>query len=246
MSDTVPKALQAAWGLRDRPTKGPKPVLSVDRIVAAAVDVAGAEGFAAVSMSRVAGALSSSPMTLYRYVASKEELTVLMAEAAVADPPAPRAPEESWRSALERWAAEMFAMFRRHAWFLQMPVSGPPATPRQLAWLESGLRSLDGLGLTDAESVSMLLLLNGYVRYEASLQGQMADAARSDGRSVDAAMSEYGTLLRHLVQKDRFPLLRRAIDAGVLDEPSEPDADFAFGLARVLDGIDAFIRSKAG
>jgi AcrR family transcriptional regulator len=242
----LPKALQAAWGLRERPTKGPRPALSVDRIVAAAIEVASAEGFAAVSMSRVAGELSTSAMTLYRYVASKDELAILMMEAATADPPESKAPDEDWRPALERWAEGMFAMFRRHPWFLQVPVGGPPATPRQLGWMETGLHALDGLEVPEGEKVMVLLLLNGYVRYQASMQGQMAAAARSDGRTVDAAMNEYGTLLRHLVQADRFPLLRRAIDAGVMDEADDADADFAFGLARVLDGVEALIRVRAG
>ncbi len=48
----------------------------------AAVDLADAEGLPAVSMARVAEALGYSPMALYRYVESKDELLVLMADAA--------------------------------------------------------------------------------------------------------------------------------------------------------------------
>ena len=63
-TNRVPPVLQAAWGMRERPTKGPKPTLSVDRIVAAAIAVARAEGYPAVSMTRVAGELSTSAMSL--------------------------------------------------------------------------------------------------------------------------------------------------------------------------------------
>lgn len=241
----VPSALQAAWGLREKATKGPKPTLSVDRIVAAAIGVARAEGFAAVSMSRVAGELATSAMSLYRYVASKDELALLMMEAVVGDPPAPKAPDETWRTAVERWAYAMFAMFREHLWFLQIPIAAPPATPRQLAWMEAGLSALDGTGLTEAEKLSLLLLVNGYVRQDALLRGQMAEAARSGGQTVDAVITEYGALMRHLVQADRFPLLRRVIDAGAMDQPDSQEADFTFGLSRILDGIDAFIKTTA-
>jgi hypothetical protein len=58
-------------------------------------------------------------------------------------------------------------------------------------------------------------------------------------------ITEFSGLMRHLVQADRFPLLRRAIDAGAMDTPNDPDRDFAFGLARILDGVEAFIRSRA-
>src|SRR5258708_38184003 len=69
-----PASLDVAWGLRDRPHRGPKPGLSLDRIVVAGVKVAQAEGLAAVSMSRVAAELGTGPMSLYRYVAAKEEV----------------------------------------------------------------------------------------------------------------------------------------------------------------------------
>jgi hypothetical protein len=66
----LPASIEAAWGLRERPAKGPKPGLSLDRIVEAAVGVAATEGLAAVSMGRVAKELSVSTMSLYRYVAA--------------------------------------------------------------------------------------------------------------------------------------------------------------------------------
>jgi hypothetical protein len=139
----------------------------------------------------------------------------------------------------------MFAMFGAEPWFLQVPIAAPPATPRQLAWMETGLAALDGTPLPEAEKLSLLLLVNGYIRHEALLRGQMTEAARAHGRTVDAVITEFSGLMRHLVQADRFPLLRRAIDAGAMDAPNDPDGDFAFGLARILDGVEAFIRSRA-
>jgi hypothetical protein len=112
--------------------------------------------------------------------------------------------------------------------------------------METGLAALQGVGITEAEKLSLLLLVNGYVRYDAILRGEMAEAARSDGRTVDAVIGEYAGMMRHLVQADRFPLLRQAIDGGAMDQPDNAEADFAFGLSRTLDGIAAFIeRLKA-
>lgn len=248
MTDTsaLPGVIQAAWGLKERPTKGPKPALSVDRIVAAAVEVARAEGFGAVSMSRVAGELSTSTMSLYRYVANKDELTVLMLEAAVGSAPEPRRPDEAWRAALERWAWAMLEMMREQRWFLQVPVAGPPATPRQLAWAEVGLGALADSGLTEAEKMSVVMLLIGFVRSDATLFGQISDATAAVGRTPDAMMVEYGGLLRALVTADRFPMLRRVIDDGVMDRADHPDTEFTFGLARLLDGVEMLIDSRAG
>ena len=48
----LPASFELAWGVRDRPTKGPKRGLSLELVVRAGVSVADAEGLAAVSMSR--------------------------------------------------------------------------------------------------------------------------------------------------------------------------------------------------
>lgn len=246
MTDTTPLsgAIQAAWGLRERATKGPKPALSIDKIVDTAVGIARADGFAAVTMSRVAGELSTSAMSLYRYVANKDELTILMMEAAAATPPTPRAPGETWRAALERWAWTMLGMLREHAWFLQVPIGGPPATPRQLAWMEVGLGALGDTGLAESEKLSVMLLLNGFVRNDAMLMSQIMEQARAAGRTIDMVLTEFSTVMRLLVQPDRFPMLRRVIDAGVMDQADGPDDEFIFGLARVLDGVEVLINSR--
>ena len=57
----IPGSIAAAWGVRERPHKGPKPALSLPRIVDAAVRVADAEGLDAVSMGRVAAELGAAP-----------------------------------------------------------------------------------------------------------------------------------------------------------------------------------------
>jgi AcrR family transcriptional regulator len=100
----LPASIEAAWGVRTRPNKGPRPALSLERIVAAAVRVATTDGLQAVSMGRVAADLGVSTMSLYRYVAARDELLALMADLSFEAPPAARRPEETWRDGLSRWA----------------------------------------------------------------------------------------------------------------------------------------------
>lgn len=83
----LPASLEMAWGLRERPGKGPRPTLTLARIVEAAVSLAATEGMDAVSMGRVAKELGVSTMSLYRYVTAKEELYILMSDAGVGTPP---------------------------------------------------------------------------------------------------------------------------------------------------------------
>src|SRR5687767_11700404 len=99
MDTELPASLAAAWGLRTRSAKGPRPGLTLDRIVAAGVHVATTEGLGAVSMGRVAAELGAATMSLYRYVTAKNELLDLMVDAAVGPPPA-APPGEEWRDGM--------------------------------------------------------------------------------------------------------------------------------------------------
>jgi len=92
----MPATVAAAWGVRERPHKGPKPALSLARIVDAGVRIADTEGLDAVSMGRVAAELKAAPMSLYRHVSSKEELIKLMVDAAWDDSPGSLLSGENW------------------------------------------------------------------------------------------------------------------------------------------------------
>ncbi|MFC7655745.1 TetR/AcrR family transcriptional regulator [Pseudonocardia benzenivorans] len=73
-------------------------------MVRAAVEIADADGLAAVSMARVAERLGNAPMALYRHVRSKSELLILMADLAMEGPP-PLPAGSGWRPALTAWPA---------------------------------------------------------------------------------------------------------------------------------------------
>ena len=88
----APTALDLLWGTRQRPRRGPKPSLSLERIVTEAIALADAEGLANLSMQHLAERLGCAKMALYRYVPGKSELVALMVDAALGDPPEHRQP----------------------------------------------------------------------------------------------------------------------------------------------------------
>jgi AcrR family transcriptional regulator len=242
----LPASFEQAWGVRQRPTKGPKRGLSLERIVDAAVKIAGADGLAAVSMSRVAADLGASTMSLYRYVAAKDELLALMLDAVTGTPPDVPAPGEDWRAGLARWAFAERAALRQHPWALRVPLTGPPATPNQIAWLERGLRCLRGTGLAEAEKLGVVILLSSYVWREVMIAVDIS-AAGSAGGLVPPSPAGYGRALAKLTDPERFPALHALLASGVFeqaDDPDDLDAEFDFGLQRILDGIEVLVRSR--
>jgi len=241
----LPASIAAAWGLREPPHRGPKPGLSLPRIVEAGVKVAEAEGLAGVSMSRVAAELGAAPMSLYRHVSSKDELVALMVDAVYGQFLVPVAPDEGWRAGLSRSAWVMRAAMYRHPWTLRVPISGLPVRPNEVAWFEQALGCLRTTGLTEAEKGSVIMLVSGYVRNEAGTNADIYAAIRASGAAPDEWMSAYGRLLAKLTDPQRFPAITRFIASGVFETFDPPDQEFIFGLDRILDGIEGLVAARS-
>ncbi len=244
--DDLPDSVAVAWGLRERPGKGPKRSLSLEQVVTAAIKVADTDGLTAVSMSRVATELGVATMSLYRYVSTKNELVELMVDAAFGDPPPSRGPDEGWREALARWANSNVAAIHHRPWLRHVRTSGPPIHPNSVRWMERGLACLRDTALSPTERLSTVLLVSGYARYWATLTVDLAEAATASGVGPDEANIRYWQHLEHLTRAGTFPAIRELLTewAGE-DEDDDFDAEWRFGLDRVLDGIEALIRGRA-
>jgi AcrR family transcriptional regulator len=240
----MPASIEAAWGLRERPHKGPRPSLSQDRIVQAAIQLAQTEGLTAVSMGKVAATLGASTMSLYRHVSAKDELLALMVDAAYGPPPAAATPDEGWREGLSRWAWAFRAAMQRHPWAVRLPIPGLPARPNEVAWFEDGLNSMRDTGLAEAEKASVILLVSGYVRNLATTDADITAAVQASGKTPEAWISAYARLFAKIAETRHFPALSKFVAAGVFDTYDDPDDEFIFGLDRILDGIEALITKR--
>ncbi|MGW3044507.1 TetR/AcrR family transcriptional regulator [Kitasatospora sp. NPDC001159] len=229
MVEAANDTVRLLWGPSAKPTRGPKPALSLERIAAAGVEVADAEGLGAVSMQKVAALLDFTKMSLYRYVPGKAELIALMVESAVEEPPTP-AEGAHWREQLTAWAHHLAASFIRHPWLLDATVGPRVPGPKELAWLERVVAALDGHGLTGAERMDAAVLLAGHVRGIA----EQARAVGPNGSPEAELLAALGTVVhRHA---DRYPAL-----AAAMAEPGGQDQALDFGLDRILDGLAALI-----
>lgn len=244
-----PRAVALAWGVATNPQRGPKRELSIERIVEAAIEIADAEGLGAVSMSRVAASLGFTTMSLYRYVTSKDDLVLLMAEAASDIPVPDDDVERDWRAGVTAWVHGIRGAYAAHPWLVDIPISGPPITPNSFAIVDWFLREVRALPLSDGEKMSTLLLLTSYAR---ATSAQERDLAAAAARSSDVAGANLLATLAELVTPERFPYLAPLfagggylIDPG--DAPDDAEEDFAFGLRRILDGIEYHVaRLEAG
>ena len=246
----LPPGLDLLWGRREPGRRGPRRGLSVEDIVAAAIRVADAEGLDAVSMARVASELGFTTMSLYRYVASKDELLQLMWNGSAQGAEDLKLQGDGWRSRLRSWAIVQREMLDRHPWITQMPMATPPLAPNSLAFVERGLEALDGTGLRDDDKLRVIGLLSSYTLSEARMANDAARAAaEATAASAAAPGWSYEALLRELADEQTYPRLHRlAWSADIGGSPSgfEEREEFLFGVDAILDGVQALIdRSKA-
>jgi AcrR family transcriptional regulator len=216
------------WQERAKPTRGPKPALTLDKIADAAIAIADAEGLDAVSMQRVAADLGYTKMSLYRYLPGKSELVAVMIERAIGEPPELRA-EDGWRAGLSAWAAALLTAMGGHAWAQEATTGPRPIGPNELGWTEQALRVLPH-ALNGAERMDTVATVAGHVRMIAGQNVQKAPEA-----SLLTAMAEHA---------DRYPAVAAAM-ADIMATGGMDEA-FDFGLERILDGLQMLIASRAG
>ncbi len=243
------RTLDLLWAGQPQPARGPKPALSLDRIVRTAIDIADADGLHAVSMRRVAEDLGFTTMSLYRYVSGKNELLDLMMDVAFPSLPPPNEPEE-WRDGLARWARETLAAYRSRPWSLQAQVSSAPLGPKQVAWMEWALQAMSGSGLSDDEMLEMLMVLTGYVRGHAEVTLMLAQVEDRTGTPETEWNATYAVMLQRIVEGGQHPNLARLALAGTFGAPDDSDDawldhTFEFGLQRIFDGADMLIAERA-
>ena len=231
MIENLPPGLALAWGVQPVQRRGPKPALSVDRIVATGIEFGDRQGFEAISLQKIAAHFGVSTNALYRYVRSKDELIVLVHDKAVGLPP--ELPS-GWRAAATAWVKAQVQLYAGRPWLLDVPARGAPVTPNLLRWVEAMLQALAETGLSQHDNLGCLVLLDGYARNYASLARQLG---ASDNTPVQA--EQVGRFLVPRLIEDGYPMLTALYTNQEYEDGL--DDDLEFGLTRILDGIQVLI-----
>jgi len=192
-------------------------LLSRDRIAAAALAIADAEGFASVSMRRIAQEMGVGTMSLYYYVRTKADLVAAMDDALMSEVLVPSLPG-NWREALTVIAMRTRDALLRHPWALSSMLSAPPGV-NAMRHMEQCLEVLAKTPMTTREKLTLLATLDDFVFGYA-----LREAARNPKVDLNFARAQLAT--------GAFPRLKEAFGKGRL--PAMPDR-FQMGLRALLD-----------
>ena len=195
------------------------PSLSREKIAAAAIAIADAEGFEAVSMRRIAQDLGVGTMSLYYYVKTKADLIGAMDDAFMAEVHAPSLPK-NWRAALVQIATRTRDALMRHPWALHSMLSVSPGV-NAMRHFEQCLEALAETALTSREKLTLLATVDDFVFGYA-----LREAAADKKMDLDFAKSQLAT--------GEYPRLAEVFRKGRV--PFIPDR-FEFGLQLILDMV---------
>ena len=204
--------------------------LSKRRVVVEAIRLADREGFDGLSMRRLAGALGAGAMSLYHYVASKEELLDAMIDSVFEEIELP--PEDAdWQWAMRRRAVSARQVLARHRWAIGHMESRTTPGPANLRHHEAVTACLRRAGFPVLMTTHANWLLDSYV-YGFALQ---ESSLPFDSADVFADMAEDVYLPQ--LPPDEFPYLNESA-AALLAAGYDPAEEFIFGLDLILAALE--------
>lgn len=213
------------------------PALDVERVVAAAIEIADAEGLANLSMRRIATELGVATMSLYRHVSDKDHLLLAMMDAVFRASPLPHGSMGSYRQELEFVARTMWAAFRRHPWMAPaMSVTRPQLVSSGMAYTERVLRALEEHGIDPATALTTHITVFTYVRGLGVNIELETEAEATTGLTGEQWMNAQDGELRAILANAPFPTMKRMLDIAY---DFDLDAVFEFGLQSLLDGFES-------
>ncbi|WP_225824106.1 GntR family transcriptional regulator [Streptomyces naphthomycinicus] len=219
--------------------------LTLERIVRTAIAIADSEGLSALSMRGVAARLGVAAMSPYRYVPSKDDLVLLMADTAFGEETPPADAPAEWRPRIELGARTLWTLHRRHPWLAQTgSLTRPLVVPGLMVHAEWALSALDGHGLDPTTLFDIHVLLYSHVQGLAVHLEREAHAEASTGQSEEEWMDSRVPTLRALVASGRFPAFAKV--AGAFDNGYDLRLDtlFELGLKALLDGLTPLVEGR--
>jgi AcrR family transcriptional regulator len=210
--------------------KAPREVLSRDRVLTAAVELADERGLDAISMRRVGESLGVEAMSLYRHVRDKDDLLDGMVDAVIARFPL-RDGSLEWRESLRSLLRGAHSVLLEHPWVAALATSRPAVGPARLRFVDAVLGALlsGGCSLQLAHDAMHAVEVHvfAFTLQELRLQG----GASAHGYQVDVVRSDAAL----------YPHLAATLAAATHDHVAE----FEFVLELLIVGIERAIAASA-
>ena len=222
------------WTRPARGARGPAPEHSRAELASAGVALADDRGLAAVTMRSLAVRVGTAPASLYRYLATRDELVALMADHVYGEFRYPRSPRGDPVTDLLGLARQALRIYRRHPWLLEVPTALALPGPNALTFIDHVLAALAPAGLPGPARLETVGLFSGAVRLfaQAELDRQRA------GQDVSQWQESLGGYLVQVAAAGQHPQLAAALSDRPAGPPAAREAPlFDRAMTRILTGL---------
>lgn len=209
--------------------------LSRDKVLECALDLADESGIAALTIRSLAQSMGTKPMSLYYYVANKDEILDGIVDLVFSEIELP-SPAGSWRQEMHRRAHAMRAALKRHPWAVGLLESRTSPGPATLRHHDATLGTLRTAGFSVPMTAHAYALLDSYI-YGFALQEA---ALPFDGRDT---ATEITAPLMERFSTGEYPHMVEIAVEHVLKPGYDFGDEFDFGLNLILDGLSRLIPS---
>ncbi len=223
----------AWWAARqDRAEPARRVPITLDRIIAGALELIDREGLGALSMRNLASELQTGTTTLYRYVSGKDEVLVLVADAVLGETQLRRPLEGlGWREVLEELARSMRTALGAHPNVAALFATAVPVGPNSLRGRELSLSVLRERGFDETLAADVYTAL-AHLVLASVLQEPMNDfRAGGLGASKSLTLRDFYRSL----PAGQYPHLVELAEELTSRTTTE---EFEFGLGCLLDGVE--------
>lgn len=212
--------------------------LSREKILAAAMVLADAEGLEALSMRKLAASLGVEAMSLYHHVANKDALLDGMVDLVFEEIPLP-APEKPWREAMRLRALAVRAAFNKHPWAVHVVESRQTPGMATLRHHDAVLGCLRQAGFSLPLTASAYSLLDSYIFGFAIQELQMPFDAEESPAEVTEAIIQQMEASREL-----FPYMTEMAVEHVMQPGYTYGQEFERGLGLILEGLERRLKAE--
>lgn len=217
-------------------TTPPRPRLSRDLVLKAALAIADSGGLGSLTIRSLALELGVKPMSVYHHVASKGEILDALVDVVFGEIALP-VPGQAWRPEMHRRAHSAREVLARHRWAIGMLESRTSPGPSNLRHHDTVLATLREAGFSAEMTAHAYALLDSYV-YGFALQ-EASLPFEGPGSVADVAEP-----MMELMATGDYPHLVEMATSYYLQPGYDFADEFQFGLDLVLDGLETMLGRK--
>lgn len=207
-----------------------RPRLSKQRVLDAALAIADQGGLAGLTIRSLASELDARPMSVYYYVASKDELLDALVDVVFGEIELPDR-DGDWRTEMRRRAQSARARLKEHRWAIGLLESRTSPGPATLRHHDAVLACLRHAGFSAELTAHAYALIDSYIYGFALQEASLPfEGPESVGEVAEPIMA--------LMAGGEYPAMVEMATTYYLQAGYDFADEFEFGLDLILDGLE--------